>query len=1024
MRKIVRSSGVAASCSVVTLLGLFAALAPAQGGAPTGASASDAKPPVAQRQFYRAPSGQLYVPAGVPLHFNFGLAPEEGSAAAHTQEESSVILKEGPGSAQMGVVRVPVIADGTPPKTQLDIGSTPHFELEGRRIVPSKPTLHLTASDALSGVAVTMISLDGAPFAPSPVGGPVVTVEGNHRLRYYSVDHVGNQEKMQEFDFCVDGTPPRTRLTTIGPHAKQVIGAETSLVLAATDAVAGVDAIRFRLDGGSEQIYDNPFQLDTLAEGAHHLQFHAEDRVGNVETPQSFDFLIDRQPPEVKVSIRGPVYPDQGTRYVSLESTIELESRDAVAGPLPVHYKTDGATAETLYSTPIHLPRRTGFHRFSIVSADPVDNRAELSLDDLYVDMTPPETDIEFSRPFVVLDGETVLNPTSLITFHATDFESGVKSVSYSLDGGPEQNYSVPISIPDVGAHRLVVYATDHVGNREKPRELRIRVQQTSGPAVPAVLDAKRWYMHPKLGLMGPEGLPFELRISNSPDPGAESFPLVSGPGRPEKTAVSGFSTPGRKRISLGIFPKAEPVFVLIDGAAPKTELNQTGARRVDVGGVTYFGPGLKFAMSSEDNSAGISSGLWKTLFSLDGTDFAPYTAPLTSFDHDGAYILRYYALDNVGNAEPLHTVAFTVDTHPPKTRLELQGPHHASTVAPVTRIALVSSDNLSGVAQVSYSIDHGKDTPYSEPFSIGKLSDGEHSLRYYAIDAVGNRENEQTWPFTVVGTVSAASYTLKGNTLERGGKIYTGAGSSIVLKPAEGDFLFYSIDGSEAKPYAARIPAPNSGSHTLSFHAVDSLGNVGPSRTLSISADSTPPHCHIHFVGLQTVRDSLPVISGATRIVIQADPSPLGASTIEYSFDGKRWLPYSAPLTMKANGTASVMYRARDALSVTGPTEKQTMIVDNQGPVIGVLYSKPVETAGDTVAVELGTLMFVTAEDVPAGLDKITTKVDDQPEKVYRTPLSGFSLGKTHSIEIVAVDALGNRTQKLIHLRVKELTQ
>ena len=315
--------------AVAALAALAAVCAPAQVHPAADKPASKSTPPVFPKRFYRGSNGQLYVPAGAPVSLGITLSTPggtEGSAQSTTEEsnQSSVILKEGPTSLQFGETRVPVIADGTPPKTMLEVGDTTHAEHDGLRILGPSPKLRLSASDALSGVATTLISLDGAPFVTLPADGPAVTGEGEHSLRYFSVDHVGNAEKIQEFKFRLDSTPPLTRLDLSGPRADTVVGSGASLSLSAQDADAGVDQIRYRLDDAAERIYEKPLLLDELPEGSHHLQFYAEDRVGNRETPRSFTFLMDRQPPEIALSIHGPQFSDKGVRYVSPQAEIEL----------------------------------------------------------------------------------------------------------------------------------------------------------------------------------------------------------------------------------------------------------------------------------------------------------------------------------------------------------------------------------------------------------------------------------------------------------------------------------------------------------------------------------------------------------------------------------------------------------------------------------------------------------------------------------------------------------------------------
>ena len=1028
MRSGFRTSGLLLSHGAVALLAALAAVcAPAQAPTSAGATtATDAKPPVYPKKFFRGANGQLYVPAGVPVGLGIMLtgSPDGAQTAAEDSNQSSVVLKEGPTSLQFGDTKVPVIADGTPPKTTLTIDESTSIVQNGLRILPLRAKLHLSAVDALSGVARIMISVDGAPFAVQPAGGPGVTQEGKHRLRYFSVDQVGNVEKVQEYAFSLDSTPPHTRLAIAGPYTGAVFGAGTTLSLSAEDADAGVQTILYRLDDGAEQIYQKPLVLDVLAEGSHHIQFHAEDRVENGEAPQNFPFVVDRQPPDITLSIHGPQFSDKGVRYVTPDAEIELAGRDAVAGPTQVRYGIDGASATTVYTAPFHLPAVSGIHHLRLEADDPVNNHALVNVDDIYVDITPPVTAVEYSRPFFVQDGVVIVNPASKIALNASDPEAGAESVTYSVDNGPDHKYSGPFSVAALGEHSLKVSAVDHIGNRESMQQIRLRVQPPGiGATIPHVLDYKRFYQHPTLGLLAPPGLPFVVRISDSPDAGAQNYMFSSGPAPVSTEQPPTFAAAGKNTVKVAISKKKEETFDLsIDAAPPKTQITIAGAHRSDVGGVTYFGPGLKISLASQDDSTGVVSGLRMTLYSLDGGDFVTYTAPLTAFTREGGHTLRYFAVDNVGNAETPHTLDFNVDTTPPMTQMQLSGPHFASSVAPDTRVALAATDNLSGVAQIQYSIDGGKLNTYGAPFAIGPLGVGPHRLSYFTVDQAGNREEAHNWPFTVASPVGTASYEVRGKSVERGGAVFIASGSAILLKPAVvGESVVYTLDGSAPKTYSTPIPAPESGNHQLSFHAVDDLGISGASHTVLLAADRSAPNSYLHFEGPQQPREASILISGATRIILDANAGAVGGATIEYSLGGGRWQDYSGPFSIKNSGTYDLAYRARNSLATVEAPQRQRVVVDAQGPAITVSYSSAADGNGDPVQMAPGTLIFISAEDEPAGLEKITYKLDDQPALIYRVPLSGFAPGKAHTITIVAEDLLGNLTQKVVHVLLKE---
>ena len=98
---------------------------PVEAQTPAASSPVPAGAPAAvTHHFHRAANGQLYVPAGIPLHLGFGLEGvplDDGDRETDASKEKSVTLKEGPNQLQFGDVKLPVIADGTPPQTVLEV---------------------------------------------------------------------------------------------------------------------------------------------------------------------------------------------------------------------------------------------------------------------------------------------------------------------------------------------------------------------------------------------------------------------------------------------------------------------------------------------------------------------------------------------------------------------------------------------------------------------------------------------------------------------------------------------------------------------------------------------------------------------------------------------------------------------------------------------------------------------------------------------------------------------------------------
>ncbi|KIL42163.1 hypothetical protein SD70_03100 [Gordoniibacillus kamchatkensis] len=139
-------------------------------------------------------------------------------------------------------------------------------------------TVHLTATDAGSGVAHTYYSLDGSPFSE----GTAVTVssEGAHELKYYSVDNEGNEETAKSAAVKIDMTGP-----SITPTVTMAVYQTDAATIAfdVQDGLSGVAGMSFELDGKSVP-YPITLEPLKLSVGPHTIRATASDRAGNVTT--------------------------------------------------------------------------------------------------------------------------------------------------------------------------------------------------------------------------------------------------------------------------------------------------------------------------------------------------------------------------------------------------------------------------------------------------------------------------------------------------------------------------------------------------------------------------------------------------------------------------------------------------------------------------------------------------------------------------------------------------------------------
>ncbi|WP_037656065.1 OmpL47-type beta-barrel domain-containing protein, partial [Streptomyces exfoliatus] len=70
-------------------------------------------------------------------------------------------------------------------------------------------------------------------------------------------------------------------------------------------------------------------------------------------------------------------------------------------------------------------------------------------------------------------------------TVTATDDDSGVDRIEYSLDGGPYLAYTMPVIVDRVGHHTVAHRATDKAGNTSEARRASFTVATSGGVPAP-----------------------------------------------------------------------------------------------------------------------------------------------------------------------------------------------------------------------------------------------------------------------------------------------------------------------------------------------------------------------------------------------------------------------------------------------------------------------------------------------------------------------------------------------------------
>ncbi len=187
----------------------------------------------------------------------------------------------------------------------------------------------------------------------------------------------------------------------------------------------------------------------------------------------------DSTPPTVTANLSGE---RDGTGAYLSTATVTLTATDADSGVDKVEYSLDGQ-AYTTYTAPITV-NAPGQHTLIYRATDKAGNTSEPAMLTFTVvtpqapDTTPPTVTAALSGQ---QDATGAYVAAATVTLAATDADSGVDKVEYSLDGQAYATYTAPVAVTHPGEHTVIYRATDRAGNTSVPATITFTVVAAGG---------------------------------------------------------------------------------------------------------------------------------------------------------------------------------------------------------------------------------------------------------------------------------------------------------------------------------------------------------------------------------------------------------------------------------------------------------------------------------------------------------------------------------------------------------------
>lgn len=532
------------------------------------------------------------------------------------------------------------------------------------------------------------------------------------------------------------------------------------------------------------------------------------------------------------------------------------------------------------------------------------------------------------------------------------------------------------------------------------------------------------------------KSLPLYLKFSTTPD--GQNYPLKSE-NNPADADPMYLDTEGinyiRSKWAMDpetgetIYPQREVLMeVYADGLAPRTSHRFSGASKHYSSGVTYYGPGLMFSLTSNDGVSGVK----ETKYALGG-GYQNYSSDV-SVTGEGSKVLYYYSADFVGNAEDARSSAFTLDLTPPTTNHMINGVvYNGNIINGSSYFTLTSNDNLSGVQRTRYSYDGGSERSYNSSSRVSSLGDGDHTYNYYSTDNVDNAESQKTFAFYLDLIPPTTSHTINGDQHSAGGRTYVSPRTTLSLSSSDNKAgvmeTRYSMDGGSYGSYSTPFNFPDElGTHTLRYKAEDNVENTESTRTLGVYMDNRAPNTSINYGSPQFFSRGTLYITSNTPVTLTPRDRESGVQTTTYGIDGPPATPYSS-FTIQGVGEHTVKFKSTDNVNNEEVEKTSRVFVDNNPPDLYVNFS--IDPIGEKDGLDVYpnyVRMFVGATDEHTGTEKVYYAVDDGDFALYSSPktldiseVKRFKKTKKYSVRVKSEDKLGNASEETFEFYVED---
>lgn len=859
-----------------------------------------------------------------------------------------------------------VASDSTPPEITLSVGS-PSVDAGGSLGTVVRSTTFLTATavdpiiaSAPSGGVAGLSAVPGAGIGAFtrtiyvgelaettlPVAGAFTLAgsggSGSRSLRLGAADRVGNASLLERA-FTVDDDPPVVGIAAptagrIYIQARDSISIELSV--SDLDPMPSARAY-LRSTAGSTVAVTAPALLEpgALTPGFWSLVVEAEDWVGNKVFAETgpFEVVHDVLAPRTSLAIGPPVAEGlftgaaPGETFVTSLSVFTLAAvddlvsagDDAGLGITRTEYgiDTEALTAGDFFqlSGP-DGPRVIRFRSIDVVGNEEAPNRLTIDLDN-----TPPSVSAEVGVPRYEDDRSLFVTAATPVSFHIADAGVGVEAESV-----------VTRHAVGEGAHVIDFAVADALGNRSET--VAVAVTADNEPPVLFVsLGAPRadrdgvTYLS-ALSVIEASAVDATVGLASFDSP---VLPLVAGAQVLEYRAVDLLGNTSETSIP-----------VTVDTAAPVIIITSPTAGESYIGGRDTIS--VSFTVTDDHDATPTASAVLRNTTTSAEIAVTAGQDVAASELAAGTWELVVVASDFVANSSTLSSGAFTVthDELAPRTTVTVGDPRYGDSpvfITSATPIRFQAVDDLVtvgdgvglGVLRIEAAVDSGDFLAVTDSLFV-RGADGQRTIRYRAVDILGNVEAERTLDVRLDNTTPVSRLTVSApfyvsdHVLDRSavvsGITFDAAQAAAVLEMT--NLMSVRLLDDEAGLASDAVASIVAARPLLTLVALDDVPQVG-SSTLQSLLNFVP--LYVNYIrpggdvtsGVAFTPSQVPTVlafvNTATSAQLQS-VSGIGATTASTIIAGR---PYNDVVALDLRVTTTVLRNIRDhAAPSSTPTD------------------------------------------------------------------------------------------------------